>query len=221
MIWSVSVTALGILPFDGILGLAYPSLAIRGTTPVFDGMWNNRLVSQNQFAFYLSSKKENGSVVMFGGVDPTYYQGRLQWVPVSTQGHWNINMNSITINRKVVACPSGCQAIMDTGTSMLVGPTNDFVSIMKSINAQKKRSSWYVNCAAIPSLPDIIFTINGLRYSVPPSAYIRRERRGVCYPNFLGSVRNNYWTLGDVFMRLYVTVFDRANNRIGLAPARA
>lgn len=40
--------------FDGILGLAYPNIAIQGTTPVFDNLWKQGLIPQNVFAFYLS-----------------------------------------------------------------------------------------------------------------------------------------------------------------------
>lgn len=41
-------------PFDGILGLAYPSIASSGATPVFDNMWDQGLVSQDLFSVYLS-----------------------------------------------------------------------------------------------------------------------------------------------------------------------
>lgn len=34
-----------------------------------------------------------GSVVMFGGVDHSYYKGELKWVPVSRQGYWQITMD--------------------------------------------------------------------------------------------------------------------------------
>ncbi|KAK1335413.1 hypothetical protein QTO34_003199 [Cnephaeus nilssonii] len=181
--------------YDGILGLAYPALALRNTTPVFDSMWNQGLISENLFAFYLSrahpttppcpaarEKRQRGDVRRRG---PLLYTGR---APVGAAS---------PLDGKVVGCADSCQAIMDTGTSLYV-----------------------VSCEAIHSLPDIVFTINGVAYPVPASAYIRREQTGICKTNlYTWTVR--HWILGDVFLRLYFTVFDRANNRIGLAPAIA
>ena len=37
--------------------------------------------------------KQEGSVVMFGGVDHRYYKGELNWIPVSQTSHWQISMN--------------------------------------------------------------------------------------------------------------------------------
>ncbi|XP_015989654.1 pregnancy-associated glycoprotein [Rousettus aegyptiacus] len=206
--------------FDGILGLAYPNIAIQGTTPVFDNLWKQGLIPQNVFAFYLSSNNEEGSMVLFGGVDPSYYRGDLKWVPVTQRGFWQISMDSISMNRKIIACNGGCQAIVDTGTSLLIGP-NDFISqILKIINAQPtSNGESVVDCSSVDTLPDIIFTISGVKYPVPASAYIQKDNLDICYSNFEGmAVDSDLWILGDVFLRLYFTVFDRANDRIGLAP---
>ncbi|XP_044115339.1 pepsin F-like [Neovison vison] len=210
--------------FDGILGLGYPSLGLEGITPVFDNLWKQGLISEELFAFYLSKKEEEGSVVMFGGVDHSYYSGDLNWVPVSRPLYWQLTMDSISMNGKVIACDGGCEAILDTGTSLLIGPHDMVFNIQKIIDAKQSDSGEYmINCDTINTLPDIVFTINGVEYPVPASAYIREDHQGTCYSNFDegtgGVLLSDSWILGDVFLRLYFTVFDRANNTIGLAPA--
>ncbi|KAI4529989.1 hypothetical protein MG293_019845 [Ovis ammon polii] len=88
-------------PFDGILGLAYPSISSSGATPVFDNIWDQGLVSQDLFSVYLSSNEESGSVVMFGGIDSSYYSGSLNWVPVSVEGYWQITVDRCPPESKV------------------------------------------------------------------------------------------------------------------------
>ncbi|KAM9079105.1 pepsin A-like [Megaptera novaeangliae] len=209
-------------PFDGILGLAYPSISSSGATPVFDNMWNQGLVSQDLFSVYLSKDDESGSVVQFGGIDSSYYKGTLNWVPISVEGYWQITVDSITMGGKPIACSNGCQAIVDTGTSLLAGPTNAIANIQSYIGASETSyGSMAISCSSINSLPDIVFTINGIQYPVPPTAYILQSQ-GSCSSGFQGmnipTASGELWILGDIFIRQYYTVFDRANNQVGLAP---
>ncbi|XP_012633803.1 pepsin F-like [Microcebus murinus] len=210
--------------FDGILGLGFPSLATKETMPVFDNMWEQGLLAEKVFAFYLSSRKETGSVLMLGGVDPTYYSGKLHWVPVSQPSYWQVDMDRITMNGTVIACSNGCQAIFDTGNSMMTGPSNSVAYIQHMIRATATFGDEYlVHCDTINTLSDIVFVISGFDFPVPASAYTQEEHSGLCYSNFESyhsdSPLANTWILGDAFLRVYFSVFDRANNMIGLAPA--
>uniref|UniRef100_A0A8C6AMR7 Peptidase A1 domain-containing protein n=1 Tax=Monodon monoceros TaxID=40151 RepID=A0A8C6AMR7_MONMO len=181
-------------PFDGILGLGYPSLATQGTTPIFDTLKRRSLIPQPVFAFYLSSQKENGSMLMLGGVDHSYHKGKLQWIPVSQPHYWQI-----TMNRRVVT------------------------ALRRLIGARLVDNEYAVSCSYVARLPTIVFSINGNNYPLPPQAYIRKNLRGQCFSNFGGGTENmshsETWILGDVFLRLYFSVYDRGNNRVGLAPA--
>uniref|UniRef100_A0A8D1A1P7 Peptidase A1 domain-containing protein n=1 Tax=Sus scrofa TaxID=9823 RepID=A0A8D1A1P7_PIG len=191
--------------FDGIVGLSFPSMAIEGTTPIFDSLMNQSLIAQTVFAFYLSSNAQEGSVVMFGGVDKSFYKGELKWVPLSQPHYWQIPLDKITIRGSSAACKNGCQGILDTGTSLLMGPKNQVYKLHKRL-------------PDINSLPDITFTINGTDYPVPARVYVQKVRGLLCRENNTFPPKTA-WILGDVFLRMYFTVFDRGQNRIGLAPA--
>ncbi|XP_078054032.1 pepsin A-like [Mustelus asterias] len=208
--------------FDGILGLAYPSIASSGVTPVFDNMMSENLVQQDLFAFYLTRENgARGSEVVFGGVDPSHYTGEINWVPVTHETYWQISVDRITVNGQVVACDGGCQAIVDTGTSLLTGPRGEVSSIQQSIGATEDYYGMYtVNCYEISSMPNVVFTINGIDYPLTPSEYVVQEQ-GSCLSGFDGmylpSSGGGLWILGDVFIGPYYSIFDRGSNRMGFA----
>nr|BAU16176.1 pepsinogen A1 [Cynops pyrrhogaster] len=202
------------MPFDGILGVAYPSIACDSATPVFDNMWSQGLLPQDLFSVYLSANGASGSVVIFGGYETQYYSGAMNWIPLSAEGYWQITVDSVTMNGNVIACNGGCQAIVDTGTSLIAGSSTGVANIQSAIGAyQDSNGEYVVNCNSISSLPDIVFNINGVGYPVPASAYINQN---YCNINFQ-QTPVDLWILGDVFIREYYVVFDRSGNQVGLA----
>ncbi|XP_002928344.1 chymosin [Ailuropoda melanoleuca] len=204
--------------FDGILGLAYPSLASEYSVPVFDNMMQTHLVARDLFSVYLA-RNGQGSMLTLGAIDPSYYTGSLHWVPVTVREYWQFTVDRVTVNGVVVACDGGCQAILDTGTSMLVGPSSDILNIQTAIGAKEDQYGVFdINCGSLSSMPDVVFEIHGRKYPLPPSAYTSTDT-GFCSSGFQGEGDSQLWILGDVFIREYYSVFDRVNNRLGLAKA--
>ncbi|NWV10065.1 PEPA protein, partial [Ptilonorhynchus violaceus] len=204
-------------PFDGILGLAFPSIASSGATPVFDNMMMQNLVDRQLFSVYLSRDSRSGSFVLFGAIDPYYAINGISWIPLSSETYWQITMESVSMNGTPVACPSGCQAIVDTGTTLLAVPVRALRTILNRLGAS---SNGEISCEAARRLPNLIFHINGRQFPVPSRAYVLRSN-GYCSLGLQGidvpTEEGELWILGDVFIREYYVIFDRANNSVGLS----
>ncbi|KAM9362269.1 pepsin A-like [Symphorus nematophorus] len=205
----------GSVPWDGILGMAFPGMSTEGATTVLDNMWNQGKIPQNMFSMYLSSSVE-GSVLILGGTDPSYYTGSLKWIPqFKPSFYWNILIQSITINGNTVACSAGCEAIVDSGTSVIIGSSTDVNNINGWLGAiPDQLGTAAVSCDNVKFLPDIVFNIHGHSFPLPSSAYVTKSDSG-CKTGFAPGP----WILGEVFMRQYYTAFDVNNNMVGFAQA--
>ncbi|KAJ3600669.1 hypothetical protein NHX12_031647 [Muraenolepis orangiensis] len=216
--------------FDGVLGMAYPRISVANVTPVFDTAMAAKLLPQNVFSFYISRDPSAavGGELMLGGNDPQYYSGEIHYVNVTRKAYWQIKMDNVEVGSQLTLCQSGCQAIVDTGTSLMVGPAAEVRALHKAIGALPLIMGEYIiNCNKIPTLPTISFNIGGKLFNLTGEDYILKESQmgvSICLSGFMAMdippPTGPLWILGDVFIGKYYTVFDRDSDRVGFAPAK-
>ncbi|XP_053720055.1 nothepsin [Synchiropus splendidus] len=216
--------------FDGVLGLGYPALAEILGNPVFDNMVAQKAVEKSVFSFYLSRKSIDGTPegeLLLGGTDEALYTGPVNWIPVTTKAYWQIKLDSVAVQGVNSFCPHTCQAIVDTGTSLITGPTNDILVLQQLIGATPTNIGEYlIDCARLSSLPHVTFVLGHVEYTLTAKQYVRKEMLGdreLCFSGFQAvdiiSPDGPLWILGDIFLTEYYSIFDRGRNQIGFADA--
>uniref|UniRef100_A0A4W2GYR0 Cathepsin D n=1 Tax=Bos indicus x Bos taurus TaxID=30522 RepID=A0A4W2GYR0_BOBOX len=215
--------------FDGILGMAYPRISVNNVLPVFDNLMQQKLVDKNVFSFFLNRdpKAQPGGELMLGGTDSKYYRGSLMFHNVTRQAYWQIHMDQLDVGSSLTVCKGGCEAIVDTGTSLIVGPVEEVRELQKAIGAVPLiQGEYMIPCEKVSSLPQVTVKLGGKDYALSPEDYALKVSQAgttVCLSGFMGMdippPGGPLWILGDVFIGRYYTVFDRDQNRVGLAEA--
>jgi hypothetical protein len=204
--------------FDGILGLGFDSISVGGAETVFHNAIDQGKVEKPMFAFYLGDNADGE--LTFGGYDEDKFEeDELTWVPLSDATYWRIDMDAIKIGLFSVG-PS--DAIVDSGTSLIIGPTHDILAIALEIGAKPTITGQYtIDCEKVEDIPDITWTIAGKEYVIPGKDLVIGSG-GICIFAMMGMdfpKPGPQWILGDVFMRKYYTVFDYEEKRVGFATA--
>jgi len=137
--------------FDGILGMGFPQINQAGVLPVFNNMVEQGVVEAPIFSFWLNRdpSQDLGGELILGGSDPLFYEGELTYIPVQREGYWEIAMDGMTSDSNSVGCDGGCTAIVDTGSSLLVGPTAETTAINKMIGGIEVLDSLSFLCHSI------------------------------------------------------------------------
>lgn len=222
--------------FDGILGLAYPIIAMPMFSFLpgpFDEMMSRNLLPQPLFSVFLSSvENDTSSYVAFGDIPHENYVGDLIEVPQDLMqaelGYWCVAVNSINVAGVPQSGTTNVIGVIDTGTSLIAGPPAVVNPIIAQINAS-------TDCSNLKNLPNISFTValaGGASHDfvLTPEQYTYRVKFADGEPDQCqcglfafdaGEGLLPLWILGDPFLRSYFAVFDRGTNMLRFAPSRA
>jgi hypothetical protein len=207
--------------FDGILGLAFPALSVNQVPTPFQNLIEQNLIDSPQFGFYLGNSDSDSGELILGGYDKDKFTGDLDWVNLSAATYWQINLGGFTADG--TSFVSQTKAIIDSGTSLLTGPSDIVKQVANKIGAREIISGEYMVHCNYGSLPNFDFTIDGKVYTLTARDYLIPDGE-VCLLGMIGldipAPAGPLWILGDVFMRKYYTVFDWGNKRMGFALAK-
>lgn len=186
---------------DGIIGLAYDTLSTD-----FLATWlDNASVGDKSFSFYLHGLNGD-SYLIVPGYDHSLMSSMTKH-KVIQQAWWVVNFTGAGKKGNVQKF-SDYTAIVDSGTSLIVGPYTVLGQFTDNINVAQ-------DCSNVSSLPTIAFRIDNTDYELEGKDYAVEVAPGQCVMGIQSVPLMSQLILGDVFMRRYYVYFDMNNNEIG------
>ena len=136
--------------------------------------------------------------------------------------YWGLAMDDIIFNGTSYKT-GNLLGIIDTGTSVIVGPTKVVENMTKAFGTGKQKQ---VDCSIVPSLPTLDFIFSGDKYSLKGEDYILKVSQGgkdICIVGIMGldlpPSLGEAFIIGDAFIKTFYTDFDVGNKRVGFARA--
>jgi saccharopepsin len=210
---------------DGIMGLAMPALATKGTVNLVDNLMKNSEDFRKSpiFSLFLSNVKgDEMSELQFGSIDHALVKGALkEYKLIGDKDYWAVEMDDVEIDgKRMNACDDfengKCKLVFDSGTSFMTTPRRFLANALQQ-NIRAKS-----DCSNLETLPQISYIINGDRYTMDRKDYVM-NLRGRCVTGIVAldvpEPRGPLFIAGDLFLRKFYSVYNRENLSVQLGLA--
>lgn len=137
-------------------------------------------------------------------------------------GYWAVGLDGVKVGGADIGTKTHA-AVVDSGTSLLVGPGKDVRELARRLGAAPAKDVdkfFEVECGAVPRLPSLDFVVQGKVYSLQARDYVIQDGEQCLLAVQADDQANPQWILGDVFLRSYYCVFDYKNKRVGMAKTK-
>lgn len=207
--------------FSGILGFGFSSMSAYNSTTYFENVKKLGLLKQNIISFYYSIDENVNGEVIIGNINYERIIGDLHYFKVTEQYYWNINLKDILYNNKSLGlCDNGCKGIIDTGTSLITGPTKDVDKLLNLLPIES-------DCKNYSTTYDLTFVFNNdegdFYYPIEKSIFVQKNEndcRSMIVPLDLPKEHGPAWVFGNIFMKKYYTIFNLDNTSVGFGLAK-
>ncbi|KAG0347716.1 1,3-beta-glucanosyltransferase [Podila humilis] len=218
---------------DGVFGLGFPSLSamvvdekevararkksfgggggremtIRST--VLESILNHELIPAQLFGVWLGSSEDHAASnangmdgeFVFGSIDATKFEGELTFLPISHPTFWQVPVEGLMVEGQNLHVAG--DAIIDTGTTLMVFPTEQSKRINKAIGGiSDPWQGWILPCGSNQE-GSLEFVMGGRTFEVRRKDLVREKvkgRKGWCY-SAVTSTPGDVMIFGDVFIR--------------------
>ncbi|KAF8990499.1 aspartic peptidase domain-containing protein [Cyathus striatus] len=202
---------------SGIMGLAFSSIASTEATPFWQALSDGNQLSAPEMSFWLTrfvndstakAVDEPGGVFTLGGTNSSLFTGDIEFINMPATAHptfWQLTMSAITVQGKSINITTGDAALaaIDTGTTLVGGPSADVNAIWNSISGSKEEPDADGNPSGLFSFRSSQ-CIGGI-FDVSQGTNIQS---GQGIPG---------WIVGDTFLKNVYSVFRANPASIGFA----
>ncbi|KAJ7252091.1 aspartic peptidase A1 [Mycena haematopus] len=228
---------------SGIMGLAFSAISSTGATPFWQSLISTNQLAAPEMAFWLTrfrgtnfKDEEPGGSFTLGGTNASLFQGDIEFLPMagpSDPTFWLLGVSAITVqgqDLQLAATGNGALAAIDTGTTLIGGPTTDVENFWAQIKGSAK----------IPSMPgffefpcsttlNVSMAFGGKLWPISPADMnlgSGTNNGNQCLggifdltqgSNIEASQGNPSWVVGDTFLKNVYSVFKQNPLSVGFA----
>jgi cathepsin D len=225
---------------SGIMGLAFSAIASTGATPFWQGLGNQ--LATPEMAFWLTrfrgtkfADEEPGGSFTLGGTNASLFQGDIEFLPMagpSQPTFWLLGVSAVTVQGKSLKVATGNNALaaIDTGTTLIGGPSDDVANLWAQIPGSAKIQSmpgfWSFPCS---TTLNISMAFGGKLWPIAPADMNLgpgNNNPQACLggifdltqgSNIEANQGNPSWVVGDTFLKNVYSVYRSDPLSVGFA----